>query len=354
MTGRILAALAGLALAACATTTATSRPPATAGVTGVRTYVCYDKQKNLIYGNPREVAARGCLGDDARVTVEEAAQLKKEHWLAQPATQILLDERACRDTLADKVYALPRKLMSGIDLKCVTGDEEISDERARQMVREQQRRETRSASTERAARENLEIIRRLNQALTERRFTDVERMVAELQSTGEMVTALNWLGQKIDDGAGAAYVRAYVALAYRLVANASKPDEMKDLAARMTAYLYLVATIDVARCSVAKEGVTSLVTVIQEAKPSFEHLASISRERRDAAIAFAIAKEQSLAQRRGNDPWVCRYDAATTPAGSEVYADEITARQRQAAFRLIFPASLRQLVELMVHDSSRL
>jgi hypothetical protein len=341
-------------LASCVTDQARTRAPVTAGITDRQTWVCYDAAKDLIYGNPREVAARGCLGDDRRVTVEEASRLKKDSWLARPMTQVLTSERACRDVVTGKVYALPLKLMSDVDLKCVAGDEELAQYRVEELLREQRKREASSPATENAARANLEIVRQLSQMLTERRFAEADRFVAEIQSTGEVVTGINWLSQKINDGAGAAYVRAYIALVRKVEKSAKDVDETKDLAARMSAYLYMLATIDVAKCLDAKTGSESLVTVIQESKPAFEHLASVSRDRRDRSIAWAIAKEQQLAQRRDNDPWVCRYDAATTPAGKEAYADEATARQRQIAFRVIFPMSLAQLVEMMVHDPSRL
>lgn len=350
-------ASAALLLASCVTDAATSRALVATGAaarTTARTYVCYDKEKDLVYGEPRDVGTSGCLGEDRRVTAEEAAQLKKAHWLARPVATIMLGERACRDAVADRAYALPMKTSSGVELKCVKGDQEITHDRAAEMVRVQRLQENRSASTEQAARENLDVVRRMNQALTERRFADVDRMVAAMQSAGEMVTAINWLGRKIDDGAGAAYVRAYVALVNRSIKSANNADEMKDLAARMSAYLYLLATVDMARCSATKDAAASIATAMQEAKPSFDHLASVSRERRDAAIAFAVSKEFSLAQRRGNDAWVCRYDAATTPAGSEIYADEATARQQQAGLRLVFAVALRHILELMVHDSARL
>lgn len=143
----------------------------------------------------------------------------------------------------------------------------------------------------------------LAQALSERRYADVDAALRQLGSIGQATKALNWLRARMLSGGGAYVVLTYSRL---LMEFGESQPQLKDTAAMAALYAQGLAMTEAVRCDDRSAAQARLLYIAEVTRPMTQHLMQLPLERRQMVVDNAIGLEEQLAPKRRDDDWLCR------------------------------------------------
>lgn len=147
--------------------------------------------------------------------------------------------------------------------------------------------------------------RSLEQAWGQRDYEQFGRILLTARDGIELLRTASWMRERVLAGDGAFMVRAYAGALWRAV-GATDAATVKETVAVMAVYLNSLIVLDGLKCEDRSAVLERLQQVTAETRSVLDFMRALPDDRRAFVLETAFRIEEKLADKRGDDDWICR------------------------------------------------